>query len=252
MNKAPFGRADLHIHTDASDGVASVTEVLNFVAKQGKLNAIAITDHDTLDASLWAYERQHLYPFAIIPAVEVSCYDGHMLGLWVTKPIKHNLSLAETAAAIHEQGGLAILAHPFHPYIRKHSQAALRHFKRPEGLLEAGIDGLETHNSGIAGTGFNWIAAQIARKLGLAATAGSDAHTLGAIGTGETLFAGESVEDLRHALINRRTKAKGQAWSITDYADYLKHERQAKARKSSGIIKSYPQSSHTNSLQLSE
>ncbi|MEL6526409.1 MAG: hypothetical protein AAFQ07_11945, partial [Chloroflexota bacterium] len=52
------GRADLHMHTDASDGRPSVSELLNFVRKhRPHLSAIAITDHDTLDASLWAYER---------------------------------------------------------------------------------------------------------------------------------------------------------------------------------------------------
>lgn len=252
MGKRLFGCADLHIHTDASDGVASVVEVLNFVAKYRKLNAIAITDHDTLDASLWAYERQHLYPFEIIPALEVTARDAHILGLWVTKPIPTNMTIQETTAAIHEQGGLAILAHPFHPYMPNHSQTALRYFRRPEGLLEAGIDGLEAYNGGIAGTGFNWIANQIARKIGIAVTGGSDAHTLGAIGTGETLFAGNHVEDLYQAIIKKKTEIRGRAWSITDYAGYLRHERQRKARKSSETIKLFPQTSHSRSLQLSE
>lgn len=238
MREISLGRADLHIHTTASDGAASVIDVLNFIATNRKLDAIAITDHDTLDASLWAYERKHLYPFDIIPAVEVSSCEGHVLALWVTKPIKRAMNLADTVAAIHEEGGLAVLAHPFHPFITKHAEQAMRHFRRPEGLLEAGFDALEIHNSGIAGTGFNWLAAQIARRIGIAITAGSDAHTLGAIGTGETCFAGRSAEDLRHALITKSTKAKGRAWSITDYVGYLKHEKQVKAMISSETIKS--------------
>jgi len=247
MNLATFGRADLHIHTTASDGVASVLEVLNFISKRRKLNVIAITDHDTLDASLWAYERQHLYPFEIIPAVEVSCRNGHMIGLWVTEPIQRNMDLFDTAAAIHEQGGYAILAHPFHPYIKGHARTAMRHLKRPEGLLEAGIDALETHNGGIAHTGFNRIAGRVARKIGMAVTAGSDAHTLGAIGTGETVFPGSSAADLRHALMTKSTIAKGRAWSITDYVGYLKHEKQRKGLKSSEIM-SYSHQSENQTL----
>jgi predicted metal-dependent phosphoesterase TrpH len=235
-----LGRADLHIHTTASDGVATVLEVLNFVSKRRKLNVIAITDHDTLDASLWAYEHQASFPFEIIPGVEVSCREGHMLALWVTEPIKRYMSLSETAAAIHEQGGLAVLAHPFHPYMKSHAKAALRHLKRPEVLLDLGIDALEVHNGGIANTGFNRLARKIARKIGMAVTAGSDAHTLGAIGTGETLFAGSSAEDLRQALITQSTAAKGRAWSITDYVGYLRHERRRKGRKSSEIISLSP------------
>jgi predicted metal-dependent phosphoesterase TrpH len=240
MSDFVFGRADLHIHTTASDGVASVLDVLNFVAEQRALNVIAITDHDTLDASLWAYERQHLYKFDIIPGVEVSSRDGHILALWVTNPIKANMSIADTVAAIHEQKGLAVLAHPFHPYIKKHSKQAMRHFRKPKGLLEAGFDALEIHNSGIAGTGSNWIAKKVAKKLGMAVTAGSDAHTLGAIGTAETIFTGSSAEDLRQALITKSTVAKGRAWSITDYVSYLKHEKQRKAMTSSENIESFP------------
>lgn len=240
MSQVHIGRADLHMHTTASDGVATVTELLNFVAQNRKLDVIAITDHDNLDASLWAYERRHFYPFDIIPAVEVSSCEGHILALWVTKPIKRDMDLVDTIAAIHEQGGLAVLAHPFHPFITKHSKAALRHLKNPQVLLEIGVDALEVHNSGIAGTGFNWIAAQIARRIGIAVTAGSDAHTLGAIGTGQTLFEGRSAEDLRHALNKTSTIAKGQAWSITDYVGYLRHEHQRKGMTSSGITKSLP------------
>jgi predicted metal-dependent phosphoesterase TrpH len=240
MSEIPLGRADLHIHTTASDGAASILEVMNFIAQRRKLNVIAITDHDTLDASLWAYERKHLYPFDIIPAVEVSSCDGHVLALWVTNPIKRDMDLADTVAAIHEAGGFAVLAHPFHPYIKHHARQALRHFKQPESLLEIGIDALEVHNSGIAGTGFNWLATQIARRIGISVTGGSDAHTLGAIGTGETIFAGNSAEDLRHALMTKSTEAKGRAWSITDYVGYLKHEKQRKAMMSSETIESLP------------
>jgi predicted metal-dependent phosphoesterase TrpH len=240
MTEIPLGRADLHIHTTASDGAASVLEVMNFIALRRKLNVIAITDHDTLDASLWACERKHLYPFDIIPGVEVSSCEGHVLALWVSNPIKRGMDLADTVAAIHEEGGLAVLAHPVHPYIKQHARKALQHCIKPESLLEIGIDALEVHNSGIAGTGFNWLALQIAHRIGISVTGGSDAHTLGAIGTGETIFAGSNAEDLRHALITKRTKAKGRAWSITDYVGYLKHEKQRKAMISSATIESLP------------
>ncbi|MGJ3238396.1 MAG: PHP-associated domain-containing protein [Anaerolineae bacterium] len=234
-----IGRADLHMHTTASDGKPSVKELLQHVSKhRPHLSAIAITDHDTLDASLWAYERRHFFPFDVIPGVEVSARGGHVLALWVTTPIARDMSLHETVIAIHEAGGLAILAHPVHPFMGCQFGQAMRILSHPNGLLDMGFDGLESHNAGIAGTGCNWIAQQIARKIGMAITGGSDAHTLGAIGTGETWFDGINANDLRHAIINKTTLAKGTPWSITDYVGYLKHERKRKAMISSGITNS--------------
>lgn len=239
MSHSPLGRADLHMHTTASDGKPSVQELLTYVAQyRPHLNAIAITDHDTLDASLWAYERNAFYAFDIIPGVEVSSRDGHILALWVTEPIQRDMNLADTVAAIHEAGGLAIVAHPVHPFMPCHYTQAMRHLQQPSVLLDAGVDGLEIVNSGISSTGFNWFAKQIARKIGLSVTGGSDAHTLGAIGTGETLFPGYCATDLRQALGNQTTLARGTAWSITDYVGYLKHEHKRKAMMSSGVTNS--------------
>ena len=44
------GRADLHIHTMASDGTAGVAQVLAR-AEEARLDVIAITDHDRIDAA---------------------------------------------------------------------------------------------------------------------------------------------------------------------------------------------------------
>jgi predicted metal-dependent phosphoesterase TrpH len=229
-HKPLLGQADLHMHTNASDGKPTVIELLDFVAQhRPQLNAIAITDHDTLDASLWAYEHHAAYSFDIIPGVEVSSRDGHIIALWVTSPIKPDMNLADTVAAIHELGGIAVLAHPIHPFLAEHLEQAVRIIRNPQVLLDSGVDAIETHNAGICGTGCNWIAAFFAQRLGLAVTSGSDAHTLGTIGSGRTVFPGTNAADLRAALQSRQTIARGSAWSITDCIAYFKHERQRKA-----------------------
>lgn len=236
-----IGQADLHMHSTASDGKPPVRELLNFVAKhRSHLNAIAITDHDIIDASLWAYERQHHYPFEVIPGIEVSSCDGHVLALWVTMPIPAGMNLPETVAAIHEAGGLAVLAHPFHLFMPTHWAAAWRHWQRPEVLLDSGIDAIETHNAAATGWGFNWLARTSASKLQLAVTSGSDAHTLGAIGTGITCFPGKTAADLRYALCQAQTIVKGSSWPTRDYVEYFKHERLRKAMTSSVNTSSSP------------
>src|SRR5439155_26293862 len=47
-----LGRADLHIHTLASDGTASVIDILEHAERSTELDVIAITDHERIDAAL--------------------------------------------------------------------------------------------------------------------------------------------------------------------------------------------------------
>ncbi len=233
MTDPRTGFADLHMHTTVSDGCATVTQLLDYVAQRSHLSVIAITDHDRLDASLWAYEHRAQYPFDIVPGVEVSSRDGHVLALWVTKPVRRDMSLAETTAAIHEQGGLAVLAHPFEIFVCSHM--VRRYLTQPEVLLEAGIDAVEVHNSGAPTPGGNWLARRMTDKIRLPMVGNSDAHTLTAIGCGVTRFMGHTAQDLRQALITNSTSAEGVPWPIIDYLRLLPATTQRKLSASLGM-----------------
>jgi predicted metal-dependent phosphoesterase TrpH len=210
------GRADLHMHTTASDGMATPQRLLDYIARRGHLDVIAITDHDVIDGSLWAYSQQGRYPFDIIPGVEITCHQNqHMLALWVTQLIPGGMSLEETAAAIHEQGGIAILAHPFEIMIA--FRAFWRHLLHPEVLLRTGIDAIEIFNAGTLTPGNNILARRMCKKLGLPALANSDAHLPRSTGRGITYFPGRTAAELRHALVTGQTYAEGTSWPITDY-----------------------------------
>ncbi|MEZ4668781.1 MAG: PHP-associated domain-containing protein [Anaerolineae bacterium] len=209
-----MGRADIHMHTTASDGFATVKQVLNHITRMGTLDVIAITDHDVMDASLWAYEHRYNYPFDIIPGVEVSSAEGHVLALWVTHPIPKHMSLKETATAIHKQGGMAILAHPFEMIVCP--DAAIRYFRNPEIVREAGIDAIEVHNAGAFTPGNNLMARRLATRLKLPIVGNSDGHSLAAIGRGSTQFAGRTAVDFRSALLRRATLVKGTSWPMAD------------------------------------
>ena len=215
-----IGAADLHIHTDASDGFASVYEVLSHIEHHTTLDVIAITDHDVMDASLWAYEHRHEYSFDIIPGVEVSSKEGHILALWVTQPILRDMSLVDTVKAIHDRGGTAVLAHPFEAAVAP--GPAWCYFNHPEVLLEASIDAIEVHNGGSFTPFANRLARRMAHKLGLPVLSNSDAHSPQAIGCGTTRFKGQSALDLRHALTNGETiPERGVSWPIIDYLKLL-------------------------------
>lgn len=221
-----YGRADLHMHTTASDGVYTVREVLDHIAALGTLDVIAITDHDRVDAALWAVEHQHEYDFEIVPGIEVSTSEGHVLGYWVSESIPRRLSLVETVCAIHEQGGVAVLAHPYHIHMGIVRRSAMRYISRPEVLVESGLDALEAHNAGIVLPGMNALSHRLARRAGLPVVGGSDAHTLGAIGSGITRFPGYTGADLREALSRRETRAEGKAWPVIDYWNYSRNSTQ--------------------------
>lgn len=214
-----LGRADLHLHTTTSDGLASVQEVLECVVRRSHLDVIAITDHDTLEASLWACERRGEYPFDIVPGLEITAAGGHVLGLWVTQPVPYGLSLMETTAAIHEQGGVAVLAHPFHFHIPIALRHCWRYLWQPNLLVEWGFDAVEAHNAGVITPLSNRLARRLGRQTGLAVTGSSDAHTAGAVGSGQTRFLGRTADDLRAALEMRQTIAEGHAWPLADYLE---------------------------------
>ena len=81
-----MGFVDLHVHSDASDGTFTPTQVVE-LAKNAGLDAIALTDHDTTAGVDEALEAAHHLNIEVIPGIEVSSsFDGteiHILGLFV-------------------------------------------------------------------------------------------------------------------------------------------------------------------------
>lgn len=221
------GRADLHIHTRASDGIATAREMLDSAKAMGTLDVIAITDHDRVDAALWAYERNDEYPFDIIPGTEVTNRDGHILGLWVTEKIKNNMTYKDTVDAIHQQGGLAIFAHPLHIEINDVRRGLLhqRYIQHPEILIEAGFDAIEGFNAASVIPGINILATHLARRTGLAIVAGSDAHTVNSINRGVTLFPGKNADDLRRAIQTGNTGIDGRKWHLKDIFQFIRYKQ---------------------------
>jgi transcription antitermination factor NusB len=90
--------ADLHIHTDFSDGTMSPAQVVK-EASRLNLRTIAITDHDTVDAIEIAQMVGSMEGINIIPAIELSSYyqpaDIHLLGYYID--IKNSALLEKLA-----------------------------------------------------------------------------------------------------------------------------------------------------------
>ena len=206
MNTPPRpGRADLHIHTVASDGTADVGAILDHVASlagtDGQLDVIAITDHERIDAAIAAraIARQRGLPIEVVVGEEVTTLGGHLLALYIEAPVRSYRSLRSTIAAVHDAGGLAIPAHPLVPYPLCAQGWVLRRLL-DDGDPRVRPDALETFNPTALGRPWHDRAVRFADEHGLARVGNSDAHALAAVGSGWTTFPGRTAADLRAAI----------------------------------------------------
>jgi predicted metal-dependent phosphoesterase TrpH len=211
-----LGRADLHIHTRASDGISTVAEILERIRQLEDLDVVAITDHERIDAALAARDiaRDLGLRTEIVVGEEVTTRGGHLLGLFLVEPLRPLRSLGDTIAAVHDQGGIAVPAHPLAPYPLCAQVRSLR------GLLEhpdprRRPDGLETFNPTLLGKLGHRRAVEFAREHGLAPLGNSDAHAADQIGAGYSTFRGRSAEELRAAIHAGETHAHGSFHGTT-------------------------------------
>ena len=175
-------KADLHVHTIYSRDSLITPEDLVFYAKKRGLTAVAITDHDTVEGALKIAKETD---FLIIPGIEVSSRNGHIVGLNLQEPVQKGLSADETVDKIHDAGGIAVACHPFALFkgsLGKHTSAK--------------FDAIETINA--SAFPFNRStkkAQEIANRFGISCVAGSDAHYGPAVGYAYTVIDAEPQVD---------------------------------------------------------
>ncbi|MBZ1348342.1 MAG: phosphotransferase [Candidatus Nealsonbacteria bacterium] len=133
---------DFHIHTNFSDGVLPLREVIDLFGRN-RFDAISITDH-ILDKKTFANRRDNncsieaitekdfpdylkalqkekkrawqKYKMLVIPGVEITNDWGkyHILAIDIKKYIDPCLPVENAIKQIHNQGGIAIACHPHH------------------------------------------------------------------------------------------------------------------------------------------
>jgi len=177
---------DLHLHTHYSADACGSPEAMVAAARRRGLSGIAVTDHNTCDAvdhltrkGLIRNDGLPVDGFLIVPGVEVSTADGHLLCLGTTLPYMKGKPASKVVAAILERGGVAVAPHPYDRF-----RAGIRE----EVLNDLDLAALETFNAAVSLKRFNDHAAAYAAKRGLAATAGSDAHHASAAGISSTAY----------------------------------------------------------------
>ncbi len=214
------GKADLHVHTSASDGISDVRQVLASAQKAG-INVLAITDHNLIHSATRAQALAGQYGLEVVVGEEVSTRDGHLLALFLRDRIPPKLSLSESIAAVHDQGGIAVIAHPYDPV----SNGVLNPWRNnitEERLLALGFDAMEAFNACLVGKGPNQRARLLAERAGRAIVSGSDAHSAATVGLACTYFPGRSAADLKQAILTAETVPSGSTWTLRQYADLLR------------------------------
>lgn len=212
MSILPLGRADLHVHSLWSDGAQRPEAIVT--AASGRLNVVAITDHDEVRGALRGREFALDHPELDVDVVvgeEISTLNGHLLGLYLQKRIPPGLTALRTIDEIHAQGGLAVVAHPFHPL----RGANRGHASIGQMISDLPLDAIEVvNNAGVFSAPYNAWAALRNVEWMLPVTAGSDAHDIWYLGSAVTRFEGRDSAALRLALQAGRTRAH-VTWSWT-------------------------------------
>ncbi|MGA2385404.1 MAG: PHP domain-containing protein [Candidatus Bathyarchaeia archaeon] len=196
--------ADLHVHSNYSKDSLITPKDLVYYAKKRGLTAVAVTDHNQIEGSLKIAKEAD---FLIIPGMEVSSGDGHIVALNLKELIPRGLSAKETVERIHAAGGIAVAVHPyawFKGSLKSHVE-------------EAKFDAVETLNANAFP--FNRCkrkATEIAQKLNLPCVGGTDAHYGPTIGYGYTAVDCEpSVDAIIKAIVNGRCQPLGQPIPFT-------------------------------------
>jgi glycosyltransferase involved in cell wall biosynthesis len=204
LTRKTFVFCDLHMHTNHSPDCATPVDLLLETAKRRGLGAIAVTDHNEISGALEARERANGIKVIVSEEIKTG-HEGEVIGLFIEEKIPRGLSLRDTISAIHSQGGLAYVPHPFD---RLHAVPDYEHLLK---VVEE-IDILEVFNARVAVPAFNEEAARFAAKYRVVAGAGSDSHVtqgLGSVKIRMRDFDGpeEFLESLRDADILRKRKS---------------------------------------------
>ena len=172
------------------------------------LALVAVCDHDTMASAAEVHARGEEAGLAVVCGEEVTTRwpaQTHVVGWFLERPVRSGMSLEDTVAAIHAQGGLAIIPHPFMPTYFASCQPGML-----ARLIERQpVDGIEIEHSSPT---------SVARQRRLASFYNANRERLGAaigasdshfgqydLGRVMTEFDGTSAEDFREAVLGRRT-----------------------------------------------
>lgn len=184
-----------HVHTNNSIDSNNTLESIYREAKTMGVDAIAVTDHDSIKASL-AFKEMYSGELICITGAEYSTTIGHILVLFIEEGLENILTrnddglydFVELAKLAREKDAMIVAAHP-------------------KGIDDAYIeylDGLEVFNARVLDHSRNRRAEKLAKDKGLIAFGGADAHVFGELSNCymEISSECETLEQLKKAIEN--------------------------------------------------
>jgi len=161
-------RADFHSHSHYSrDSIVSPQTFIDTCVRKG-INCIAVTDHNGIEG---AFVIQKLASFKVIIGEEVKTSEGEIIGLFLKELVPRGLTPEETIRAVHDQGGIAVVPHPYDVFrrsvIRKDALERIKH----------DVDAIEGFNCRNILSRHDERARDLARDVSKPMTLGTDAHS---------------------------------------------------------------------------
>ena len=196
----PLLKLDLHVHTVGSHDAHTRREDLPAIIRSRGLDGVAVTEHNVFDPLKFS-------DALILPGVEISSSDGHVIALGISEMIQPGLPADVTIQRIHEQDGVAIIPHPYDPVSRCVKIARLK--TRPDAVETVNADALSFYIS-------NWLARRDSAKFKLPQVGSSDSHIPQTIGDAYTIIDAKSkdLKDILDGIRSGKVRAEGQATSI--------------------------------------
>ncbi|MGB9966062.1 PHP domain-containing protein [Halobacterium hubeiense] len=203
---------ELHSHSELSYDGRDPVEMLLEQAQAVGLDALAVTDHDEIDASLRAADLAEEYGLVGIPGMEVTSADGHVLAIGVEEAVPSGKPFVDTLDEIRDRGGIAVVPHPF-----QSSRSGVA--PNISAATLASADAIEVYNSRLLTGRANRKAERFARTHNRPMTAGSDAHIAEMVGQAVTRVGADerSLDAILDAIRDGRTSVEGKRtpWHIS-------------------------------------
>lgn len=199
---------DMHLHesTYSLDSHINLEQIVT-IARQKGLDAVCITDHDSMGLREYAAEYAKKVNFPIFVGVEYYSLQGDITAWGIDTFPDHRIDAQIFIDQVNAAGGFCVSCHPF----RNNKRGLEENLRRVHGL-----HGVEVLN-GSADWEANRTALRFCRELGLKAIGASDAHTTGQIGKYVTWLP-EKVTTLADFVAQLRQRDTRPAiWNGTGY-----------------------------------
>ncbi len=210
-------KADLHVHSNVSDGARSPEQIIDYVESNTDIDKVYITDHNNIAGAkiALAYSLFKNYKIEVGIGSEISTQHCHMIGLDIKKNIKNKMSPQDTAKEILNQGGFPVIAHPFNPFQKgRHLNGKIL----VESMLSSNIPfAIEVNGSLNYMTLFysrgrffrkqaelslaNKKAINIAKEYNIPIVGGSDSHLRVVLGSAYTIYKEDLISDIKENTI---------------------------------------------------